>query len=136
MLPLFFFDIFVWQFFFLFLFQLNFIFFINIIRVLFLKMFAQTAANYAPKYKYRTWFRSTLVLVPLFGVHYMIFLAFTTITFNSYDIFEIIWLYADLTFTTFQVSLNESRDMSWNESFILEEKKIKSNQILVEIPGK
>ncbi|XP_075680754.1 uncharacterized protein LOC113799705 isoform X2 [Dermatophagoides pteronyssinus] len=81
---------------------LNFVFFVNIIRVLFLKMFAKSAATYARKYKYRTWFRSTLVLVPLFGVHYMFFLAFTTITFNSYDIFEIIWLYTDLTFTTFQ----------------------------------
>ncbi|XP_075585017.1 uncharacterized protein LOC124495060 isoform X2 [Dermatophagoides farinae] len=103
---------------------LNFVFFVNIIRVLFLKMFAKSAATYARKYKYRTWFRSTLVLVPLFGVHYMFFLAFTTITFNSYDIFEIIWLYTDLTFTTFQGCLVALLYCFFNHEVQIELKKL------------
>ncbi|OTF71522.1 hypothetical protein BLA29_005169 [Euroglyphus maynei] len=87
-------------------------------------MFAKSAATYARKYKYRTWFRSTLVLVPLFGVHYMFFLAFTTITFNSYDIFEIIWLYTDLTFTTFQGFLVALLYCFFNHEVQIELKKL------------
>ncbi|XP_054157750.1 parathyroid hormone 2 receptor-like [Oppia nitens] len=81
---------------------LNFIFFINITRVLFLKMFSSSAVNTVRQYKYRTWFKSTFILVPLFGVHYMFLLVFNSLSALSYDIIEIIWLYIDLLFSSFQ----------------------------------
>ncbi|CAG2166643.1 unnamed protein product [Oppiella nova] len=79
---------------------LNFVFFINITRVLFLKMFSSSVS--VRQYKYRTWFKSTFILVPLFGVHYMFLLVFNSLSAISYDIFEIIWLYIDLMFSSFQ----------------------------------
>ncbi|CAG2175277.1 unnamed protein product, partial [Oppiella nova] len=81
---------------------LNFVFFINITRVLFLKMFSSSVS--VRQYKYRTWFKSTFILVPLFGVHYMFLLVFNSLSAISYDIFEIIWLYIDLLFSSFQCS--------------------------------
>ncbi|RWS18454.1 parathyroid hormone/parathyroid hormone-related peptide receptor-like protein, partial [Leptotrombidium deliense] len=59
--------------------KLNFLFFINITRVLFLKMFSSSVAQSNRRYKYSKWFKSTLVLVPLFGVHYAFFLLFNSI---------------------------------------------------------
>ncbi|CAG2112501.1 unnamed protein product [Medioppia subpectinata] len=78
---------------------LNFVFFINITRVLFVKMFSSSVS--VRQYKYKTWFKSTFILVPLFGVHYMFLLVFNSLS-MSYDIFEIIWLYIDLLFSSFQ----------------------------------
>lgn len=109
--------------------QLNWLFFVNITRVLFSKMFStssrstssgaatggcsgeqrRTVTGAAPGntcvYNYSKWFKSTLVLVPLFGVHYFFFLIFRTWTeFSHKSIIEVIWLYVDMTFSSFQVS--------------------------------
>ncbi|KAI1289571.1 Parathyroid hormone/parathyroid hormone-related peptide receptor [Halotydeus destructor] len=80
---------------------LNFVFFINITRVLFVKMFSPATAQFSRGYDYRKWFKSTLVLVPLFGVHYTFLLIFNSISLMSRDL-EIVWLYVDLLFTSFQ----------------------------------
>ena len=84
--------------------QLNTLFFINIIHVLFVKMFAPSAAQSNRSYSYRKWFKSTLVLVPLFGVHYMFLMIFNSLSVFSREI-EIVWLYVDLLFTSFQVRM-------------------------------
>ena len=85
--------------------QLNSLFFVNITRVLFLKMFS--ASGHVDRgYNYRRWFKSTLILVPLFGVHYVFLLIFNSLSvFNSH--LELAWLYVDLLFTSFQVSDDE-----------------------------
>lgn len=50
----------------------------------------------------RKWFKSTLVLVPLFGVHYALLLA-VSFAANLSESLEIAWLYIDQTFSSFQV---------------------------------
>ncbi|XP_015786558.1 parathyroid hormone 2 receptor isoform X2 [Tetranychus urticae] len=81
---------------------LNLIFFINITRVLFLKMFSSSSVAQASRcYKYSKWFKSTLVLVPLFGVHYALLLIANWLASLSTSL-EIIWLYVDQLFTSFQ----------------------------------
>ncbi|XP_053205350.1 parathyroid hormone/parathyroid hormone-related peptide receptor-like isoform X2 [Panonychus citri] len=81
---------------------LNLIFFINITRVLFLKMFSSSSVAQASRcYKYSKWFKSTLVLVPLFGVHYALLLVANSLASISHTI-EIVWLYVDQLFTSFQ----------------------------------
>ncbi|XP_022257646.1 glucagon receptor-like [Limulus polyphemus] len=79
----------------------NFVFFVNITRVLFLKIFV-TLRSQPNRYGYRRWFRSTLVLVPLFGVHYAVLLGMSF----SADVnrtVELIWLYIDILFSSFQL---------------------------------
>ena len=82
--------------------QLNTLFFINITRVLFLKMFS-ASAHVNRGYNYKQWFKSTLVLVPLFGVHYVFLLIFNSLSVLGQTV-ELVWLYVDLLFTSFQVS--------------------------------
>lgn len=77
----------------------NFVLFINITRVLFLKMFASQAIQ-SSRYRYRKWFKSTLVLVPLFGAHYAILLCMSLMENNQ--TVETVWLYLDQTFSSFQ----------------------------------
>ncbi|XP_022248544.1 LOW QUALITY PROTEIN: parathyroid hormone/parathyroid hormone-related peptide receptor-like, partial [Limulus polyphemus] len=77
----------------------NFFFFLDITRVLYLKLFSQTSE--ARRYRYRKWFKSTLVLVPLFGVHYALLLGMSLAAGVS-RIVEIVWLYADQFFSSFQ----------------------------------
>ncbi|GFQ87151.1 uncharacterized protein TNCT_350612 [Trichonephila clavata] len=51
----------------------------------------------------RKWFKSTLVLVPLFGVHYALLLA-VSFAANLSEELEITWLYIDQSFSSFQGS--------------------------------
>uniref|UniRef100_A0A224YGZ0 Adenylate cyclase-coupled calcitonin receptor n=1 Tax=Rhipicephalus zambeziensis TaxID=60191 RepID=A0A224YGZ0_9ACAR len=77
----------------------NFILFLNITRVLFAKLFASQTPQ-ARKYRYRKWFKSTLVLVPLFGAHYAFLLGMSLAA--AGDLLELVWLYVDQLFSSFQ----------------------------------
>ncbi|XP_040068618.1 parathyroid hormone/parathyroid hormone-related peptide receptor-like [Ixodes scapularis] len=77
----------------------NFFLFINITRVLFVKLFT-TQTHQARKYRYRKWFKSTLVLVPLFGAHYAFLLGMSLAA--AGDLLELVWLYIDQLFSSFQ----------------------------------
>nr|AKQ63007.1 orphan G-protein coupled receptor 13 [Platynereis dumerilii] len=79
---------------------INFIFFINIVRVLFTKLRASnTNTPEARAYRYRTLARSTLVLIPLFGIHYMVFGALPE---NVEPQTELIKLYFESILTSIQ----------------------------------
>ncbi|XP_062859944.1 parathyroid hormone 3 receptor [Trichomycterus rosablanca] len=54
----------------------NFFLFLNIIRVLASKLWETNTGKLDPRQQYRKLLKSTLVLMPLFGVHYMVFMAF------------------------------------------------------------
>ncbi|KAJ8314358.1 hypothetical protein KUTeg_008919, partial [Tegillarca granosa] len=73
----------------------NFFFFINIIRVLFTKL---TAVNTRDPKTYRKLARSTLVLIPLFGVYYMIFVGIPECLEDKY---QIIRVYTEMVFNSF-----------------------------------
>ncbi|KAM7301053.1 parathyroid hormone/parathyroid hormone-related peptide receptor, partial [Ixodes scapularis] len=81
--------------------QVNFVLFLNITRVLFAKLFASQTPQ-ARKYRYRKWFKSTLVLVPLFGAHYTFLLGMSLAA--AGDRVELIWLYVDQLFSSSQVN--------------------------------
>ncbi|KAF6732034.1 Parathyroid hormone/parathyroid hormone-related peptide receptor [Oryzias melastigma] len=53
----------------------NFLLFINIIRVLASKLWETNTGKLNPRQQYRKLLKSTLVLMPLFGVHYIVFMA-------------------------------------------------------------
>uniref|UniRef100_A0A8C6WK52 Parathyroid hormone/parathyroid hormone-related peptide receptor n=1 Tax=Neogobius melanostomus TaxID=47308 RepID=A0A8C6WK52_9GOBI len=53
----------------------NFLLFVNIIRVLASKLWETNTGKLDPRQQYRRLLKSTLVLMPLFGVHYMVFMA-------------------------------------------------------------
>ncbi|XP_042327513.1 parathyroid hormone/parathyroid hormone-related peptide receptor-like [Sceloporus undulatus] len=53
----------------------NFFLFLNIVRVLASKLWETNAGNLDPRQQYRKLLKSTLVLMPLFGVHYVVFMA-------------------------------------------------------------
>uniref|UniRef100_A0A674NRQ2 Parathyroid hormone 3 receptor n=1 Tax=Takifugu rubripes TaxID=31033 RepID=A0A674NRQ2_TAKRU len=53
----------------------NFLLFINIVRVLASKLWETNTGKLDPRQQYRKLLKSTLVLMPLFGVHYMVFMA-------------------------------------------------------------
>ncbi|XP_003738106.1 secretin receptor-like [Galendromus occidentalis] len=83
---------------------LNFFFFLRITRVVFLKVSSATAVqeSHNRNIRYRKWFRSTLVLVPLFGVHYTVLFIVSLV---DDDIVQIYWLYIDQIFSSFQGSV-------------------------------
>lgn len=77
----------------------NLILFLNIVRVVLLKLRAAICEE-TRRFRYRRWAKSTLVLVPLFGVHYVVFM---TITYIGVDgTVELIWLFIDQLFASFQ----------------------------------
>ncbi|XP_073181612.1 parathyroid hormone/parathyroid hormone-related peptide receptor-like [Lepidochelys kempii] len=53
----------------------NFILFLNIVRVLASKLWETNTGKLDPRQQYRKLLKSTLVLMPLFGVHYVVFMA-------------------------------------------------------------
>ncbi|XP_068213640.1 secretin receptor-like isoform X2 [Palaemon carinicauda] len=75
---------------------INFFFFLNIIRVLVLKLRSSVSAE---SMKYRKLGKSTLVLVPLFGVHYFVLWGLSTSTNVKV---ELAWLLLDQVFASFQ----------------------------------
>ncbi|XP_012235338.1 secretin receptor isoform X2 [Linepithema humile] len=77
---------------------INFVLFINIVRVLLIKL-KSTMTEETQRYK--RWARSTLVLVPLFGVHYAFFIGMSY-SVGVNEIVEIVWLFCDQLFASFQ----------------------------------
>lgn len=79
----------------------NFIIFINIVRVLFTKLNASPCPE-NKKIRYRRLAKSTLVLIPLFGVYFLVF----SIMFNIFEEAEgiglLISLYVEMFFNSFQ----------------------------------
>ncbi|XP_048754216.1 parathyroid hormone 2 receptor-like isoform X2 [Ostrea edulis] len=74
----------------------NFVIFINIIRILFTKL---NAFNANETKKFRKLAKSTLVLIPLFGVHYVVFIGLPD---NVSDEAELVRLYFEMFFNSFQ----------------------------------
>lgn len=80
---------------------LNFLFFLNITRVVFIKM----SSSHTPemrRVRYRKWFKSTLVLVPLFGVPYTVLFVMSML---EDPIIELYVLCIDQLFSSFQGSI-------------------------------
>ncbi|XP_018392202.1 PREDICTED: secretin receptor-like [Cyphomyrmex costatus] len=77
---------------------INFVLFINIVRVLLVKL-KSTMSEETERYK--RWARSTLVLVPLFGVHYAFFI-FMSYSIGVNETVEVVWLVCDQLFASFQ----------------------------------
>ncbi|GAB1867259.1 Parathyroid hormone/parathyroid hormone-related peptide receptor [Camponotus japonicus] len=77
---------------------INFVLFINIVRVLLVKL-KSTMSEETQRYK--RWARSTLVLVPLFGVHYAFFIGMSY-SIGVNETVEIVWLFCDQLFASFQ----------------------------------
>ncbi|MBN3272864.1 PTH2R protein, partial [Polyodon spathula] len=79
--------------------RLNFILFLNIVRVLATKIRETNAGRYDTRKQYRKLAKSTLVLVLVFGVHYIVFVGMPH-TFNGMG-----WevrMYCELFFNSFQ----------------------------------
>ncbi|KAL0118672.1 hypothetical protein PUN28_009382 [Cardiocondyla obscurior] len=77
---------------------INFVLFINIVRVLLVKL-RTTMSEETERYK--RWARSTLVLVPLFGVHYAFFIGMSY-SIGVNETVEVVWLFCDQLFASFQ----------------------------------
>ncbi|XP_039308893.1 vasoactive intestinal polypeptide receptor 2-like [Solenopsis invicta] len=76
----------------------NFLLFLNIVRVLLVKL--KTSVHLQQKkMKYKRWAKSTLVLVPLFGIHYTFFLG---LSYHKDYRVELVWLFCDQLFASFQ----------------------------------
>ncbi|XP_072754458.1 secretin receptor isoform X2 [Anoplolepis gracilipes] len=77
---------------------INFLLFLNIVRVLLVKL--KTSVHLQrKKMKYKRWAKSTMVLVPLFGIHYTFFLG---LSYHKDHRVELIWLFCDQLFASFQ----------------------------------
>ncbi|XP_043789458.1 secretin receptor-like [Apis laboriosa] len=79
--------------------QFNFLLFLNIVRVLFIK-FKTSVHLQQKKMQYSRWAKATLVLIPLFGAHYTLFLGFS----YADSKLELVWLFFDQLFVSFQGS--------------------------------
>ncbi|ELU15487.1 hypothetical protein CAPTEDRAFT_203438 [Capitella teleta] len=77
----------------------NFIFFVNILRVLFTKLAASNSQQ-SRRYRYRKLAKSTMVLIPLFGVHYIVFIWIEPSQVSAH--IQVAWLYFEMTFNSFQ----------------------------------
>ncbi|MEE6467504.1 hypothetical protein FKM82_007273 [Ascaphus truei] len=78
----------------------NFILFINIVRVLATKLRETNAGRCDTRQQYRKLLKSTLVLMPLFGVHYTVFMAMPYT-----DVSGILWqvqMHYEMLFNSFQ----------------------------------
>ncbi|KAJ1099047.1 hypothetical protein NDU88_004151, partial [Pleurodeles waltl] len=78
----------------------NFILFINIVRVLATKLRETNAGRCDTRQQYRKLLKSTLVLMPLFGVHYIVFMALPYT-----DVSGILWqvqMHYEMIFNSFQ----------------------------------
>ncbi|XP_078340655.1 secretin receptor-like [Crassostrea virginica] len=75
---------------------INFMFFLNILRVVFTKL---TASHSQDSHRYRKLARSTLVLIPLFGVYYMISVVMPECMDPG---LELVWLYVESGVNSFQ----------------------------------
>jgi len=78
----------------------NFIFFLHIVWVLLSKLRSSVSAE-TRRYRYRKWAKSTLVLVPLFGVHYTVFVGMQG-AIGFHEAVEIVWLFGDQLFACIQ----------------------------------
>ncbi|KZC13461.1 Parathyroid hormone/parathyroid hormone-related peptide receptor [Dufourea novaeangliae] len=76
----------------------NFLLFVNIVRVLFIK-FKTSVHLQRKKMQYSRWAKSTLVLVPLFGAHYTLFMG---LSYHKDHLVELVWLFCDQFFASFQ----------------------------------
>ncbi|KAL4222347.1 Parathyroid hormone/parathyroid hormone-related peptide receptor [Mactra antiquata] len=77
---------------------INFIFFINILRALFTKLHKPSTSS-ARRNRYRRLAKATLILIPLFGVHYIVFIwAPDKVSPEA----EVIKLYFEMFFNSFQ----------------------------------
>ncbi|KAF7403940.1 hypothetical protein HZH68_006734 [Vespula germanica] len=77
---------------------INFVLFVNIVRVLLSKLKCTVSEE---TQRYKRWAKSTLVLVPLFGVHYTVFLGMSY-SMGVDETVEIVWLFCDQFFASFQ----------------------------------
>lgn len=78
--------------------------FLRIAAVIFSKL---QAPIYEEAQRYRKWARSTLVLVPLFGIHYGLFIGMSFYIGIS-EVVELVWLIGDQIFASFQVRMQKS----------------------------
>ncbi|KAK2575950.1 hypothetical protein KPH14_007312 [Odynerus spinipes] len=76
----------------------NFLLFVNIVRVLLVKLKTSVHLQHK-KMQYRRWAKSTLILVPLFGAHYTLFLG---LSYQKDNHIELVWLFCDQLFASFQ----------------------------------
>ncbi|XP_076463790.1 glucagon-like peptide 1 receptor [Babylonia areolata] len=77
---------------------MNFFFFLNIVRVLYTKLRASTSDD---SHRYRKLAKSTLVLIPLFGVYYIFFIIITNQNHRHAGL-EVGLFYAEMTLNSFQ----------------------------------
>uniref|UniRef100_A0A4W6GAQ9 Parathyroid hormone 2 receptor a n=1 Tax=Lates calcarifer TaxID=8187 RepID=A0A4W6GAQ9_LATCA len=79
---------------------LNFVLFVNIVRVLATKIRETNAGRYDTRKQYRKLAKSTLVLVLVFGIHYIVFVGMPhTVDGQSWEV----RMYCELFFNSFQV---------------------------------
>lgn len=80
------------------MFQINFVLFVKIAVVIFSKL---QAPLYEEARRYQKWARSTLVLVPLFGIHYAVFVGLHCFI-DKHIMIEVIYIIGDQLFASFQ----------------------------------